>query len=103
MKKEIDYLNLKDAREQFPSLIRHVSSHTSAYLIGTHNHPKALLIDLKTAKRYLPKEYLNPTSSPKKSGQLFKEFINEWLPKKTSKRTSKTTLSQDIDKIVYGL
>lgn len=53
--------------------------HKTAYVIGSHNTPKGVLIDIHTAKKYIPKHYFKHESTLETDGERFKRMAIEWL------------------------
>ena len=87
---------IKEARTNFSYLIKTVGKNTGAYVIRDRDEPKAVLIDIKTAEKYLPEEYLAQTSH-KELPKLIKE-----IEKRQPKVKKLENISGSVDKILYG-
>ena len=80
------YLKINEARPNLSHMVREVGHEVPSYVIGIRNTPKAILIDFKTAVRYLPPQYRAPEISKKtkKGGEIFFEEAQKWLAEQSA-------------------
>lgn len=100
------YTKIKDARTNFSKIIHSVETEKIPYVIGVRDAPKAVIVDLKTAKKYLPENLYNAeitsdsTDNMFHSGQKFAKHIKK-IGKQKKKNIKKENISSNIDNILY--
>jgi len=98
------YIQVREARKNFSKIINSVAETKDSYTIKVRNHPKAVLVDIATAKKYLPiksKKKRKITSEKvfsKKALQLLENMYG-----KNYHTKPKENISGNIDKILYGV
>lgn len=99
------YLRIRDARANFSNMVSSVGRDVAAFVIGLRDNPKAILIDIETAEKYLPNDYkkFQVPDTKNKKGKLFYAKTSKWLSKQKKHPSKKLeNISNNIDKILYG-
>ena len=103
MNTKITYYKLHEARPNLSKMLNKVAD-SYAYIIGNRDEPKAVLIDIKTANKYLPDDYsYKPSTKNKKikDGEKFYIAAMKLLEKRKLSKIPKIKIN-DLDKIIYG-
>jgi len=96
---------IRDARANFSKIVKTAGKSVPSYLIKNRDAEGVVIINVETAKEYLPKKYWNTNKRKETGGERFARVGMEMRKEieNLSKGKPKENLSEKIDEIVYGI
>ena len=96
---------IAEARREFSAMLKKTGKTQASSLINKRDKTGWVVIDVQTARKYLPKEFLKRNEKEETGGEKFVReatILRKKLEKKYGDKP-KENISGNIDKIVYGI
>ena len=96
---------IAEARREFSAMLKKTGKTQASSLINKRDKTGWVVIDVQTARKYLPKEFLKRNEKEETGGEKFVREAKRLLKTYEHKYKNKPRedVSKNADKIIYGL